>query len=184
MENKIKKYKIPMDELAGKSNLVGSYRISFDINISAEDEIGISDVAQGLAEGFEESPVLNAIANLDIEKLSKEGKILPKLLKVGDLIELTQAITLKAAIFEEDGNYVIGKRHDWSIEVSDSTEITLPEASRAVVNRVYSDKVELVELDTYITASLFDDEIQEVVETPVNVDLISVDLNSVQRVEE
>jgi hypothetical protein len=172
--------KLPIHEASGKRPLDGSYKVSFNIEMSSEDNFTISDLTQALSEGFE--PWIERVANVSVEKLTKEGKPEePRILKVGDRVRFSKAVTVKATILEDDGYYSVGMPTESSAEVGEH-DITITEGSHAIVNQIKDGKAELIEIDTEAMVSFKNNETDEVWENPVSVDKVLVDVNVVEGV--
>lgn len=180
-----KKHKIPIKEATGKKNLSGSYLISFRLgDISAEDNIILSDIVEGLARGFEESNCLPKLSHIDIEKTDKSGMPLSKkTLKIGDSVKLNRKIVVTASISKEDGIYIAGSK--LSSNIVGEIELALSEDSQAIINDIKkkSDEVELIDFDSpaeAIITSRYGDEERIV----VNIDSVKVKTDYLDRIGE
>lgn len=175
----VKKYKIPIKEAVGQNQLNGTYKVSFDINIAPEDNIFVTDIIQSIAEVFDINTV-QKIAHIDLEKIGIENN---HKLKVGDLVQLVENIQLEVEILENDGYYIIGKQKETTRSLG-KTIVELPKNATAYVNKVGKDEVELIDFDCTIIVPLVDEETDEVENTYVNIEQITLPLYQVEKVEE
>lgn len=175
------KPKLPPHEASGRKPLNGSYKVSFQIEMTAEDQVTLSDLTQALTEGFGET-LIERVADLSVEKLSRSGKIAPSL-KTGDLVRLTKNITVTATVLDDEGVYSVGLPTEDSKVVGDY-EVVIPEGSHAVINQIAEDRVEIIELDKEAVVLFKDAETDDVFEDRASVDLISVNLDDVEKVGE
>lgn len=172
-------HKIPSSELSGKQPLSGSYTVSFQMNVKADDNVFIADVVQALAAGFSGEELLKKIADIKLEKLDKKGNAY-SVLKAGDTVIVSKTIKVTAKIVHDNGFYVVGPVGEFVGE----SEIVLPRGIRAYVNKVSDAGVELVDFDQAVPVNLLDVETNEPTETDVNIDLLILNTDSVERVEE
>jgi hypothetical protein len=166
---------VPLNEEA-KVPLEGSYKVSFILNVTKDDNILASDVAQSIGSGFE-GKILNKVSELKVDKIEKTTA-----LRAGDKVCLQNDIELTAAIYcDAFGNHFIGDQED--AENLGKQTVILKSGCQAIVNKVIGEKVELIELDIPVTAS-FEDETDPTVlyDVPVVVDLISVSADLVEKV--
>lgn len=174
MEN----YKVPSDELTGDSNLNGRYRISFNVDITEDDCIALSDIVQSIVAGFEENPVLYKISDIGLEKINKEGQpdLTPKTFKAGDLVTLKQDVTIKVALSTYEGLYIVGAK-SLAAEPLGEIDITIPQGTQATVNQVTGEGIELIDFDHALESSLMNPETGDFEAVTINLDSV-IFLNS------
>lgn len=170
---------LPHKEASGKSPLNGTYKVSFNVDVETGDEFSLSDLAQVISTGFGEG-LMDRVSHLKVEKMAKEGAI-P--LKAGDTVYLTRTIKVSAQILDDNGYFFVGSSTEDSREMG-TQEITLTEGSTGIVNQVKDGKVEIIDLDRTSFAELVDPETNDFFEDAVNIDLIAIDLDAVEKVTE
>jgi hypothetical protein len=166
---------LPLDE---KKPLNGKYKVSFDVEVNNGDDLTVTDIVQAIASGFEESPVLSKIANLNFTQY-----IQPTTLKIGDIVIVKEEVKITANILEEDGYYVVGELTDKTNLVGEMC-ISVPAGSKATVNQIVSNGVELVEFDMTTYAPLQDPETYDIVDTPVILESITLNPDILEKVDE
>lgn len=161
--------------------LNGIYRVSFDIEIRDNDSLSQSDLAMLFTEGMSEG-LANKVANLQIERLDKEGKSTKKI-KVGDIIRVKENVTIRASFYEDDGYVFVGKPSDISNAIG-SKEIVLEAGSKAYVNQIYKNgEVDLIDVDRSITATLRVDDLGTEISETVNIDFVTMNAEQIEKVE-
>lgn len=165
-------YKIPWDELSGESNLKGTYKVTFLVDITEDDQMSIEDLHQALASSVSGDPVLNKISHLDLEKTTKEGQAIPlAVYKVGDEIIITEDVQIEAKLTEHEGNYIVGSK-TLGTEQAGEGILIVPAGSRARINKIEGDQVELVDFQDAMSASVQNSETNEINDVLTNVDSV------------
>lgn len=169
MEN----YKVPSDELTGESNLNGRYRVSFNVDLTEDDCLALSDIVQSLVAGFEGHPILYKISDMGLEKITKEGQpdLTPKTFKVGDLVALKNDVTISVALSEYNGLYIVGAK-SLAAEPVGEIDITIEKGTHATVNQVTAEGIELIEFDRALETSLMNHESGELENVTINLDSV------------
>ena len=164
-----------------ESNLNGLYKISFDIEIEANDALSISDLAQSLTEGILSEELAAKVSHLTMEKIEKHGKTEPKVLKVGDKVQVLSDLNLDAEIYHDDGYVFIGNPSDISERVvTESVSITVEAGSIGYVNKINKDgSLEIVDMDKPYVNTLW----QEIGIDVVNIDLITVTADQIEKID-
>lgn len=165
-------YKIPWDELSGESNLKGTYKVTFLVDITEDDQMSIEDLHQAIASSVSGDPVLNKIAKLDLEKTTKEGTSIPgPMYKVGDEVTITQDVQIETSISDQEGHLIVGSKNPHTERVGDGI-LLVPAGSRARINKIDGDQVELVDFEAAMSASVQNSETNETSDVLVNVDSV------------
>ena len=152
----------------------GMYRISFDISIDREDKLDTADIAQAIASGFEETPLLPKISNLDVLALAKTG------FSPGDVVELTNDLEVVVNIKEQDGDIFI----DASKEANNlgSTRILLKQGSQGIIGKNAENGIEVLNLDSSVFVPLQDPETDDIVDYRVAVNAVILPTTSLEKV--
>jgi hypothetical protein len=169
---------LPDEERYDDSKLKGIYRVSFEIQVESEDDLSISDVAQALTEGFGEK-LVDKVAELSVEKITKKSVKVPKILKIGDMVLIKNKIQLKANIYSDDGYFFIGKGSDISDLIAKDVEINIEAGSTGYVNKISGVEVEVANLDRPLTNLYQGGDGLDA----INVDLITVNANQIEKIE-
>jgi len=177
-----RKFKIPLNEATGKKPLDGVYKISFDISVTPEDEILVTDIIQAIAEGFDGHSVIQKIAHVDVEKLNKQSPHGTSL-KVGDVVRIVDDVQLKTEILDDNDFYIIGKAKSTMRSLGEMN-VTILKNSTAVVNKITKDAVELIDFDCSVVVPLQDEETDELENTHVNLECVDLPLYNVEKLEE
>lgn len=166
-------YKIPRNELSGEENLKGTYKVTFLVEISDDDQMSIDDLHQAIASSVSGDPVLYKIAKLDLEKTDKEGTALPLPtdFKVGDSVIITQDVEITAKIEVHNGHAIVGAKN-LVTEAAGEGILLIPEGTKARINKIDGNEVELIDFETTMSASLGNLETGEYEDISVNVDSI------------
>jgi hypothetical protein len=168
--------KLPFSEASGKKCLHGTYRVSFLINIDSEDNVQASDVGLFLTEGLGNS-LIEKVSSVDVEKIYKQSK---EPLKPGDLIYLNQDVTVKATVVKDvKGIYCVGSVGE---PICEKYDISLQRGTVAEVNKVAEGQAELIGFENDIEGSFIDPETDEPFNEYVRLDLVAVDLDTVEKV--
>jgi hypothetical protein len=175
-------YKVPSDELTGESNLNGRYRVSFNIEITDNDCIALSDIVQSLASGLNDDPILYKISDIGLEKLTKEGMtdLTPKTFKVGDPVVIKEDVTIKVAVGQHNGLFIVGAK-SLSVEPIGEVEITIPQGTHAIVNQVTASGIELIDFDTAVSAPFENQETGEIEDISLGLEsviLLNIDMDT------
>jgi hypothetical protein len=169
--------KLPFSEASGKKPLHGTYKVSFTINIDSEDNILASDFGLFITEGFGEN-LVEKVASLDVEKIYKVAAVE---LKSGDLVYLNRDVEVKATVVKDDnGIYCVGSLGK---PVCENYTLTFPRGIIAEVNKIADGQAELLSFDNAIEASFINPETDEPFWENVRIDLIAVDLDTVEKIE-
>jgi hypothetical protein len=166
-------YKIPWDELSGESNLKGTYKVTFLVNISKEDEVSIDDLRQSIASSFAGDPVLEKTAKLDLEKTDETGASLPTEPKfqVGDVVVVKEDVTISAEIERHESLYIVGAKSLSTEKLGEGT-IIIPAGATARINSIDGDQVELIDFENVVSASLMNRDTGALEDLVVNVDSV------------
>lgn len=166
-------YKIPWDELSGESNLKGTYKVTFLVNISEEDSMSIDDLRQTIAASLSGDPVLEKTARLDLEKTDGEGNPLPKAVafQVGDTIIVKEDVVVSAGIERHEALYIVGAK-SLSTEKLGNGTVVIPQGAIARINSIDGENVELIDFNTSASASLTNEETGELEDLVVGIDSI------------
>lgn len=168
--------KLPSNEASGTRRLHGIYHVSFDIAISSNDDLTITDVTQAIASGFSDSPVLSKIADLNITKNLK-----PVDLKIGDTIMVKEDTSVKVSLFSDSiGNIVAGKEFP-NFKFLGETTLKVTAGSRAVVNKLDNETVECISFDTVSYAELQDPETDEILDSQIFLDNVTLQNSAVEK---
>lgn len=162
-------------------SLHGLYRISFDIQIDEADQLDISGITQAFTDGFDES-LLESVANLSVEKIDKTGKSNSKVFKIGDKVQITKELKIKASIYEDDGYMFIGEPSESSNMIGEQ-EVTISAGSNGYINKNRDENMEIIDLDLPVVASLIDVDTDELIEAKVNVDFITLSSELLEKVD-
>jgi len=157
------------DEELNDSKLNGIYRVSFEVKVSSDDELSLSDVTQSLTEGFQRGfgeDFVNKVAELSVEKITKKAV---KVIKVGDRVQLKEAIKIKANIYSDDGYIFAGIRNDISEIVGENVDLNIAAGSIGYVNKIASGKIEVMDLDVPVE--------------DINIDLITVNAEQLEKID-
>lgn len=169
---------LPEDELHDDSKLNGIYRVSFEVKVSSDDELSLSDVTQSLTEGFQRGfgeGFVDKVAELSVEKIIK--KAVKKVLKVGDTVLVKESIKIKANIYNDDGYVFVGLKNEISEVVGENVDLNIEAGSIGYINKITNGKVEVADLDRVI------EKYAEIGLDVVNVDLITVDENQIEKID-
>ena len=166
---------LPENERFDDPKLNGIYRVSFEVKVSSDQDLSLSDVTQSLTEGFERGfgeGFVDKVAELSVEKIIKKAV---KVLKVGDTVRIKESIKLVADIYEDDGYIFVGSKSEIS-EVLDVDAVLMTVAgSIGLVNKICKDgQVEVANLDIPIDNWRMDGD-------PINVDLITVNADQIEK---
>lgn len=173
--------KLPFDEITGRKNLVGKYKVEFTVEITAADELTLDDVIHACASGFEGHEALKKMAHLSIEKLNKTSE--GRGLKVGDEIYLTEDIVFTANVQESNGLYIVGEEDPTLNKIGES-QIVLAKGSFAVINKISKEGIaELIEFPQMPELQLTNPETDEPFNAYVTVEKASVKLSLLHKVE-
>lgn len=169
---------LPPDELNDDSKLNGIFKVSFEVKISSDDELSLSDVTQSLTEGLQRGfgeDFVNKVAKLSVEKINKKAQ---KVLKVGDKVLIKENLQVKANIYSDDGYHFVGQPTEIS-EVVTSEEVTIDIEAGSIgyINKIADNKVEIADLDRPIT-KYADAGIDS-----INVDLITVNAEQLEKID-
>jgi hypothetical protein len=166
-------YKIPWDELSGEKNLKGTYKVTFLVDISDDDQMSIDDLRQSIAYSVEGDPVLNKISRLDLEKTDKAGQAIPTMgaFKVGDMVIVTEDVEVTAKVEDYNGRLIVGAKNLVTEAVGDGILI-VPAGSKARINKIEENNVELIDFEGTVSASLQNAETSEISDVSVNIDSI------------
>jgi hypothetical protein len=168
---------LPEDERFDNSKLNGIYRVSFEVKVSSDEDLSLSDVTQSLTEGFERGfgeGFVDKVAELSVAKITKKAV---KVLKVGDTVRIKESIRLVADIYEDDGYIFVGPKSDIS-EILDTDAVLMTVAgSIGLVNKICKDgQVEVANLDIPIDNWRMDGD-------PISVDLITVNADQIEKID-
>lgn len=170
--------KLPFSEASGKKPLHGTYKVSFTINVSSEDDVLASDVGLFLSQGLGDS-LIEKVASLDVEKIYKVAKVE---LKPGDLVYLNQEVAVKATVVKDNnGIYCIGSVGE---PVCENYTLILPRGIIAEVNKVAEGQAELIGFNNLIESSFLNPETDEPFWENVLINRASVDLDVVEKIED
>ena len=166
-------YKIPWDELSGESNLEGTYKVTFLVNISNEDNMNIDDLRQTIASSLAGDPVLEKTAKLDLEKTDNQGNPLQnvKAFEVGDLVILKEDVVVTADIDRHESLFIVGAKSLGVEKIGEGT-IVIPQGATARINSIDGENVELIEFSSLAEASYQNQETGEREDITVNVDTV------------
>lgn len=168
-------YKIPWDEISGESNLKGTYKVTFLVDISDNDQMNIDDLHQAIASSVAGDYVLSKASKLDLEKTDKQGRSLPPAVtfKVGDTVIITADVELEAKIEDYNGRLIVGAKNLVTDAVGQGILI-VPQGTQARINKIETNRVELVDFTSTMSASLQNDETDEITDVLVNVDSVII----------
>ena len=173
--------KLPIDEITGRKNLVGKYKVEFTVELTAEDELTLDDVIHACAAGFEGQAAQEQMANISIEKLNKTAE--GRGLKVGDEVYLVEDVVFTANVQEDNGLYIVGEKDPTLNEIGES-QIVLAKGSFAVINKISKDGIaELIEFPQMPELSLTNPDTDEPFNAYVTVEKASVKLSLLHKVE-
>jgi hypothetical protein len=168
--------KLPFSEASNRKTLNGTYKVSFTINVSSEDDVLASDIGLFLSQGLGDS-LIEKVSNVDVEKIYKVAKVE---LKPGDLVYLNQDVNVKAMVVKDgNGIYCVGSI---GTPVCDEYNLPLQRGFVAEVNSVKEGQAELIGFDNVIEGSFIDSETDEPFNAYVRVDKIAVDLDIVEKI--
>ena len=171
---------LPPDEDKLKS---GIYKVSFEIKVESQDELSLSDITydltEGLVRGFGDN-FIGKVAALNIEPLEikKESPVIG----VGDRVRLVGEIEIKADVYSDDGYLFIGNPNEISEKMThEPADIKLSAGCTGYVNKINKDgSLEVADLDKpYVNQKW-----EEIGIDAVNVDLITVKAEQVEKLEE
>lgn len=164
-----------------ESNLNGIYRVSFDIEIESKDALALSDLAHSLTDGMLSEELAAKVSHLTMEKIEKHGSAKPKVLKVGDKVQVLSDLNIDAEIYHDDGYVFVGKPSDISECVtSEPASIVIEAGSIGYVNKVNKDgSLEIADMDKPFVNSLW----QEIGIDAVNIDLITVLADQITKID-
>jgi hypothetical protein len=171
---------LPPEEL-NDFQLNGIYRVSFEVQVSSDDELSLSDVTQSLTEGFQKGfgeDFVNKVAELSVEKIIKKAV---KVLKVGDKVQLQSDLNLMTEIYSDDGYVFVGNKSEISESVTtELVSVKVAAGSIGYINRINKDgSLEVVDLDKPYVNSLW----QEIGLDSVNIDLITVNAEQLEKID-
>lgn len=161
--------------------LNGQYKVSFTIDIESEDALSTSDLSFLLTEGVGES-LASKLSHLSVEKLDKTGQSKLNIFKIGDKIQITKEIKIKASIYEDDGYMFIGQPTDNSNLLGEQ-EVTIQAGSTGYMNKNRDENMEIIDLDLPVVASLIDVDTDEVINEKINVDLVILSAEMIEKVD-
>ena len=164
-----------------ESNLNGIYRVSFDIEVESKDALALSDLAHSLTEGILSEELAAKVSHLTMEKIERHGKIEPKVLKIGDRVQVVGDLNIDAEIYHDDGYVFIGNPSDISEKVmSEPANVTIEAGSIGYVNKINKDgSLEIVDMDKPYVNTLW----QEIGIDAVNIDLITVTADMIAKID-
>jgi hypothetical protein len=169
--------KLPFSEASGKKPLHGTYKVSFTINVSSEDDVLASDIGLFLSQGLGDS-LIEKVASVDVEKIYKVAKTE---LKPGDLVYLNQNVSVKATVVKDNnGIYCVGSVGQ---PVCEEYTLNLPRGIVAEVNKVAEGQAELLSFDNVIEAPFINPETDEPFWENVRIDVVAVDLDAVEKID-
>jgi len=169
--------KLPFSEASGKKPLHGTYKVSFTINVSSEDDVLASDIGLFLTSGLGDQ-LIEKVSNVDVEKIYKTAKVE---LRPGDLVYLNKDISIKATVVKDNnGIYCVGSVGQ---PVCEEYTLNLPRGIVAEINKVAEGQAELLSFDNIIEASFINPETDEPFWENVRIDLIAVDLDVIEKIE-
>jgi len=160
---------LPEDERHDDSKLNGIYRVSFEVKVSSDDELSLSDVTQALTEGFDRgfgAGFVDKVAELSVEKIIKKAV---KVLKVGDRVLVKENLQIKANIYNDDGYLFVGQKNDISEVAGENIDLKIEAGSIGFINKIANGIVEVVDLDRSVE--------------DVNIDLISVNAEQLEKID-
>lgn len=158
-----------------QEKLTGIYKVSFNIELDSQDELALSDLSFLLTEGVGEA-LASKVSHLSVQKVEKTGNQEPKVLKVGDKVQLKSTITLTASIYEDDGYFFVGTPTEISNEVV-KQQIVLEAGSIGYVNKVDGSTIEIIDLDCVASIPL--DNYSEV----ASIDLITANVEQLEKID-
>ena len=159
---------LPPEEL-DDSKLNGIYRISFQVKVSSDDELSLSDVTQSLTEGLQRGfgeNFVDKVAELSVEKITKKAV---KVLKVGDMVSIKESIKITANIYNDDGYLFIGTPSEISETVGENVDLTIEAGSIGYINKISNGQIEIIDLDRPVE--------------DINIDLISVSAEQLEKID-
>ena len=165
-------HRLPWEELSGEKNLEGKYKVSFDIEISADDDINVGDFHNVIASSFSGSDVLNKISKLDLEKAD-----LKQDLKVGDTVRIIDSIEVEAELEYYGGHLIVGWKGDNAgIKPNKlgKIKIQIPKNTIAVVGEISGNEVELTEFEQPFNVSLKNNFTETIEDTLININSIII----------
>jgi len=168
---------LPEDERFNDSKLNGIYRVSFEVKVTSDQDLSLSDVTQSLTEGFERgfgTGFVERVAELSVEKITKKAI---KVLKVGDKVQLKENIQLKANIYSDDGYVFVGNKNEISEIVGENVALAIEAGSVGFINKIIGSKIEVADLDRVI------EKYAEIGLDSVNVDLITVNAEQLEKID-
>ena len=171
---------IPSDEL-DDSKLNGIYRVSFEVKVTSDEDLSLSDVTQSLTEGFERgfgSGFSEKVAELSVEKITKKAV---KVLKVGDKVQVKSDLNLMTEIYSDDGYVFVGSKNEISESVTtEPVNVKVVAGSIGFINRINKDgSLEVADLDKPYVNSLW----QEIGLDSVNIDLITINADQIEKID-
>lgn len=173
--------KLPIDEITGRKNLVGKYKVEFTVELTAEDELTLDDVIHACATGFEGHIAQEKMAHMSIEKLNKTAE--GRGLKVGDEVYLTEDVIFTANVQEDNGLYIVGDIDATMNQIGES-KIILSKGSFAVINKISKEGIaELIEFPQMPELSLTNPDTDEPFNAFLTVEKASVKLSLLHIVE-
>jgi len=170
---------LPEDERFDDSKLNGIYRVSFEVKVTSDQDLSLSDVTQSLTEGFDRGfgeGFVEKVADLSIEKITKKAV---KALKVGDTVLIKEPIKITASIYSDDGYIFVGHRNEISEIVSENVDFELEAGSIGYVNKIANGVVEVADLDKPLTSFYQCGDGMDA----INVDLISVKAEQLEKID-
>ena len=164
-----------MDEKA----LSGTYKVSFNVDLSVKDNLLQADIAQSIAEGFKDSPILSKLANLNIEDVTP-----PVTLKPGDKVTFKESLKIEAHLYDDNGTFVIRTfNHEDSRDLG-VLQVNLSSMYDATVNSINKEGIELIDFNRSVDVSVCDTETDDVIETPAFIDRLTVKPEAITKVED
>lgn len=174
--------KLPIDEITGRKNLVGTYRVQFTVELTAEDAVTLDDVIHACAAGFEGQAAQEKMANMSIEKLNKTAE--GRGLKVGDEVYLTEDVTITANVQEGQGLYIVGEI-DTTLNQIGESKIVIAKGSFAIINKISKEGMaELIEFPQMPELSLTNPDTDEPFNAYITIEKAFVKLSVLHKVEE
>lgn len=171
--------KLPLNEISGRKPLSGTYKVSFTVEIFAEDDLSLDDVVHGVASGFQGHPALEKLANMDVEKIVPKAERL----KIGDVVFLTEDVQIMANVLHVEGHFLVGEKLNGMDEVG-PTPLTITRGSVAIINKITREGAELIDFQEAVEVSLLNPETDEPFQAPVSVDRATVSIGALRKVEE
>ena len=165
--------------MSDEKPLSGTFKVSFNVNLSMKDSMFLADIAQAITEGFNDSPVLSKLANLDIEDVTP-----PAVVRPGDLVTFKDTLKVRAHVFEDKGSFVLKDSMYGDLRDLGEFEVILSGQHQATVNCITKEGVELIDFNTAVDIPLRDPDTDEIEETPAYITSLTVSPLAIAKVEE